>query len=119
MDWSYISKDLGAQAAAALNLPGVSTSALSEAPKVLADPTPPPTPVHGGDLFAFPAPNKAAIVVDNSGLGNYLNYGVRNIVHDGDTLYLGMANPMNLRTNPDDEVPEGGWELIELDTRRW
>ena len=29
-------------------------------------------------------------------------------------LYLGMANPMNLRTDPTDDIPEGGWELISL-----
>lgn len=57
-------------------------------------------------------------MVDNSGLGNYLNYGIRNMVADGSTLYLGMANPMNLRTDPDDDVPEGGWELIRLSMQR-
>jgi hypothetical protein len=31
-----------------------------------------------------------------------------------DNLYLGMANPMNLLTDPDDSVPEGGWELLSL-----
>jgi hypothetical protein len=25
-----------------------------------------------------------------------------------------MANPMNLLTDPNDDLPEGGWELIEL-----
>ena len=27
-------------------------------------------------------------------------------------LYLGTANPMNLLTDPNDGLPEGGWELI-------
>ena len=31
-----------------------------------------------------------------------------------DALYLGMANPMNLLTDPLDDKPEGGWELLRL-----
>ena len=31
-----------------------------------------------------------------------------------DALYLGMANPMNLLTDPNDDLPEGGWELLKL-----
>ena len=30
---------------------------------------------------------------------------------------IGMADPMNLRTDPTDAIPEGGWELIKLDAR--
>jgi hypothetical protein len=29
-------------------------------------------------------------------------------------LYIGMANPMNLRTDLTDRRPEGGWELLEM-----
>jgi hypothetical protein len=36
------------------------------------------------------------------------------MVVDGDGLYIGMANPMNLRTDTTDDVPQGGWELIKL-----
>ena len=31
-----------------------------------------------------------------------------------DALYLGTANPMNLMTALDDDLPEGGWELLRL-----
>ena len=31
-------------------------------------------------------------------------------------LYLGMANPMNLRTDQMTR-PEGGWELLEMNKR--
>ena len=57
--------------------------------------------------------HKPAKPVSLSGVGNYTSYGVRTMVSD-DFLYLGMANPMNLLTDPSDDVPEGGWELIKL-----
>ncbi|WP_208817266.1 hypothetical protein [Micromonospora echinofusca] len=121
MDWSYISKDLGNQAAQQLGLPASAAATLSAAP-VLAEQArtrenPPAT--FGGDLFVFNSPWSPAEVVDNAGFGNYLNYGIRNIVTDGTDLYLGTANPMNLRTDPNDDIPEGGWELIQLRTRAW
>jgi hypothetical protein len=56
-----------------------------------------------------------AQTVFKTGGGNYTNYGVRTMV-SGDHLYLGMANAMNLLTDPHDNVPEGGWELLDLDT---
>jgi hypothetical protein len=68
----------------------------------------------GGELWVFEHPHAPAKPVSTTGLGNYLNYGVRNMIADGNTLYLGMANPMNLRTDPTDDIPEGGWELIKL-----
>ncbi|AGL21060.1 hypothetical protein [Actinoplanes sp. N902-109] len=43
-----------------------------------------------------------------TGAGNQLNYGFRNLVADGDDLYAGTANPMNLQ-------PRGGWELLRLE----
>lgn len=49
-----------------------------------------------------------------NGVGNYSSYGIRNMIGREDGLYLGMANPMNLLTDPFDEKPEGGWELIRL-----
>ena len=66
----------------------------------------------------FPTPDGKAQSVDQRGLGNYLNYGVRNMIPNGKGgLYIGMANPMNLRTNLKDAKPEGGWELIEMTKR--
>ena len=71
----------------------------------------------GADLWAFPRAGKPAAAVSTAGVGNYLNYGIRTMIPAGPTLYLGMANPMNLRTDPTDRAPEGGWELIQLSGR--
>lgn len=68
----------------------------------------------GADLWVFESGQEPATAVDTRGLGNYLNQGVRNIVGDGETVYLGIANPFNLRADPTDDVPEGGWELIRV-----
>jgi hypothetical protein len=90
MDWGYLVHDL------------------------LTSPPPTDPALWGGDLWTFPSTAEAAQPINTTGLGNHLNYGIRNMVADGDDLYLGMANPMNLRTDPTDDVPEGGWELIKL-----
>ena len=70
---------------------------------------------YGADLWRFPNANTQAIPESFTGVGNHTNYGIRNMVTSPDhNLYLGMANPMNLLTDPTDYLPEGGWELIEL-----
>ncbi len=92
MDWSYIAKNL---------VPPDQGS---------IDPS-----TYGGELWMFGCGDRPATAVDTTGVGNYLNYGVRNMIADGSTLYLGMANPMNLRTDPNDGIPLGGWELIKMD----
>ncbi|WP_328342461.1 hypothetical protein [Micromonospora sp. NBC_00421] len=74
-------------------------------------------PTFGADLWSFDAPGRPARAVDTGGFGNPLNQGVRTMVADGPTLYLGMANPMNLRTDPTPGVPKGGWELIRVGRR--
>lgn len=112
MDWSYIVQDITNQAA--------STAPTAADAKAIADPanlgaTAPDPATYGGDLWAFPSTVEKAVPISTTGLGNYLNYGIRNMVVDGDGLYIGMANPMNLRTDTTDDVPEGGWELIKLD----
>ncbi|WFE28857.1 hypothetical protein O7623_06620 [Solwaraspora sp. WMMD791] len=109
MDWSYLAKDLLPQAAAETGFRGAATGLSDELNPITIDPA-----LYGGDLWMFESNNKPATAVDTQGLGNYLNYGFRTMVADGSTLYLGMGNPMNLRTDPTDDVPEGGWELIEL-----
>jgi hypothetical protein len=68
----------------------------------------------GADLFFFPSPLCPAVPESIDGAGNYTNYGIRTMISDDEALYLGTANPMNLLTDPNDEVPEGGWELIKL-----
>jgi hypothetical protein len=69
---------------------------------------------YGADLWAFPSRRAPAAPVSMSGVGNFTNYGIRTMVTTPDALYLGTANPMNLLTDPDDEMPDGGWELIRL-----
>ena len=39
-------------------------------------------------------------------------------IYNGGALYLGMANSLNLMTDPKDNKPEGGWELIRLKERK-
>jgi hypothetical protein len=69
---------------------------------------------YGADLWRFTSPDLPAVPVSLNGIGNYSNYGVRTMVATEDALYLGTANPMNLMTDPMDDKPEGGWELIKL-----
>ncbi|GAA3732361.1 hypothetical protein GCM10022225_12990 [Plantactinospora mayteni] len=98
MDWSYLVKDLPVELRSAV-----------EGGLGAVDPA-----SYGGDLWEFDGTNGPAKPVDTSGVGNYLNYGIRTMVVDGPAVYLGMANPMNLRTDRSDDIPEGGWELIRL-----
>jgi hypothetical protein len=78
----------------------------------------PPPEVWGADLMVFHDANSPAVPESTTGFGNYLNYGVRNLIPVDDTrLYIGSANPMNLATNKTDALPEGGWELVELTPR--
>jgi hypothetical protein len=62
-------------------------------------------PREGADLIRFSDDDVRAESVD--GLGNNRNYGVRNMVTDGERLWIGTANPMNLD-------PKGGWERLQL-----
>jgi hypothetical protein len=85
-----------------------------------------PSPGFGADLFMVRGANEPFILESNDGVGNYLNYGIRTMLptqeeppqdfcsqtSDKDVFYLGMANPMNLATDPN--KPLGGWELIKL-----
>jgi hypothetical protein len=75
-----------------------------------------PTRLFGADLFRFTGSDSPAIPESLAGVGNYTSYGIRTMV-SAETLYLGMANPMNLLTDPTDDIPEGGWELIRLGLR--
>ncbi|MBX5481140.1 MAG: hypothetical protein IRZ16_04715 [Myxococcaceae bacterium] len=64
-------------------------------------------PREGADLFRISKRAQGAIAESLSGLGNDTNYGVRTLTKEGDNLYVGTANPMNLD-------PDGGWELLRL-----
>lgn len=72
---------------------------------------------EGADLLRIPDPYSAAIPISLDGMGNFSNYGIRNMITVGNDLYIGTANPFNLLTNPNDNSYEGrlgGWELIDL-----
>jgi len=64
----------------------------------------------GADLFSFANSSSAANLESQNGLGNITNYGIRNMASTN-KLYFGIANSMNLLTNP--SAPMGGWELIQ------
>jgi hypothetical protein len=99
MDWSYLLDKLLAQFA--VSVTGSPPARDLQLPEY----------VSGADLFRLASSSaNHAVPEDISGVGNWSNYGVRNMVSD-DFLYLGMANPMNLMTDPKDDLPEGGWEL--------
>ena len=72
---------------------------------------------YGADLWRFPSAADPAVAESTDGVGNYTSYGIRTMLADRD-LFLGMANPMNLLTDPTDTVPEGGWELLRLASPR-
>ena len=53
----------------------------------------------GASLFYFADSSHAATAVSTNGLGNFLNYGIRNIIpYSSSMFFLGTANPMNLAT---------------------
>lgn len=72
--------------------------------------------VVGADLWYFPSAEGPALPEALDGVGNTANYGIRTMAASGDQLYLGTANPMNLRTDPA-AGDLGGWELIALQAR--
>ncbi len=76
-----------------------------------------PPSTYGAFLYYFPSTSSKALPESENGVGNYLNYGVRNIIpytypNGSISMFLGMANAMNLATTG--SGPFGGWELIEL-----
>jgi hypothetical protein len=77
-----------------------------------------PTSFVGADLWRFPSGDEPAVPESFAGLGNYLSYGVRNMVSTDSSLYVGMANPVNLAAECGEVARSGpiagGWELIEL-----
>jgi len=68
----------------------------------------------GADLYRFPSAEEPAAPESIDGVSNLLNYGIRTMIAEKDALYLGMANPMNLATDSNDVLPQGGWELVKL-----
>lgn len=74
---------------------------------------------YGADVYYFNSSSDPAFPESTHGLENAANFGVRNSVVSGD-LYMAMANPMNLLTDPAQPCPTGGpaclggWELTQL-----
>jgi len=101
MDWSYLLEDGIKPLWQLLGLPEGTTIPLPN-----SDP--------GADLWRFRGSETAAEPINTTGVGNYLNYGIRTMVVNAENMYLGSANPMNLMTNLADDKPEGGWELIQM-----
>jgi hypothetical protein len=66
---------------------------------------------YGADLLSMANSSTAATTEFINGVGNKNNAGIRTMESAGN-LFLGMANNMNLLTNP--SAPMGGWELLEL-----
>jgi len=64
---------------------------------------------YGADLWRFTDPEGPAVPEDVHGLGNYTNYGVRNMLrlNGGGELILGTASGLTLE-------PDAGWELLRL-----
>jgi hypothetical protein len=102
MDWSHM--------LTAVMLPTLLRDAIHPFPEFEI-----PGTTHGADLYVFESSDRPALEVDRSGIRNYASYGVRTMAATEDALYLGMANAMNLMTDPGDNRPEGGWELIRLE----
>lgn len=73
-----------------------------------------PNKLFGADLWRFADNYTPAVPESLAGFDNYLNYGIRTMVADEEALWLGMANPMNLKTCSDDGI-NGGWEVNCLD----
>lgn len=72
-------------------------------------------PDPGADLWRIESSSgNGAVAEDLTGIGNYGSYGIRTILTDATNMYLGMANPMNLMTDLNDDKPEGGWELMKM-----
>jgi len=96
MDWSYLGLEEEPKLIDYLNQQGIEV-----------DP--------GADLWRIESSSgNGAVAEDLTGVGNYANYGIRTTLVDEKNFYLGMANPMNLMTDPNDDKPEGGWELIKM-----
>lgn len=68
----------------------------------------------GGDLWCFNDGNSAAVPISKEGCGNPANHGIRNLLSTPSGLYLGLANSQNLLTDPNDNLPDGGWEFRKL-----
>ena len=88
----------------------INISALNNVEKELESP--------GADLYCFSSANTPAIAISKWGMGNWANYGIRNMIGDSSGLYLGTANPRNMLSLTNSWYPLGGWELIGIGTKK-
>ncbi len=70
----------------------------------------------GLDLLQMTSTSTPALLVSRTGLGNVLNLGLRTMISHESGLYCGTATAANLLTDTTDTLPEGGWEVLKVDT---
>ena len=110
-DWSFVASDLLTSLVPTLGI--VDPIDIAEVVAQVVQVLNPVAFTYGADLWSFGPNGGAATPESLYGVGNYLNYGVRTMVPTKNNLYLGTANPMNLRTDPANP-PLGGYELLKL-----
>jgi len=105
MNWAYVFNEVAPQVEEVL---GLTSGSINLQELGLGTVIP-----FGANLAYFNSAYSPAFFDDDQGLGNYLNYGFRNLLPVGNVMYVGTANPMNLKTDPTKDKL-GGWELIQL-----
>jgi hypothetical protein len=105
-DWSYLLSQGAPVLAGMLGLPAETVATLATLLTATSGTQ------YGADLARFPSVDEAAVLEDQTGLGDYLNYGVRTMTADDKALYIGTANPANLATSKSRAL--GGWQLLQL-----
>jgi len=98
MDFSYLISDTSFQGLSLQDLPTVLQQEAQRS--------------FGADLWYFTSTSKPAALINSNGMGNPTSYGIRNLAVGSGSMWVGMANPMNLRSNSEDNP--GGWKLIEF-----
>jgi len=79
-------------------------------------PQPPDQSLWGAELWRIDNVNSYPVAESLSGIGNYLNTAVRNMIAD-DAIYIGTGNTNNLATVEAGGVL-GGWEVLRLTTTK-
>lgn len=110
-DWSYVAVDLITELAPTIQI--VDPMQISQIVTQVLQVLNPVAFTYGADLWTFGPNGGAATPESLYGVGNYLNYGIRTMVPTRSNLYIGTANPMNLRTDSTNP-PLGGYELLGL-----
>lgn len=110
-DWSYVASESLEPIAEALNITLPTGFDWTRLVALLGS----RQPNFGADLWRFDNALNPAKAESTDGLGNILNYGIRTMIVTAKHLYVGTANPMNLKTT--EGAPKGGWELHDLQAR--